>query len=235
MAKKQKEYSQEELDLDYDALDKEIEEKKKQEEADKFEDYDDDLIDDDLGAYNDFFEGGGTPAMEKHKDLLRELTDFNDEIRDKINYWLGKTWNHVTEKYEDNPAIQPIMNEKGAFWCISFLRNYSKKTNIITDIDGPDYKYIRIDIIEVLWEEFAPVCEMYGVSEENLKRVCVELEHASLLVLMGAGGGKYNKMLTQSTQRNENVNYVENNREMQQRNRGSMLNNIKRKLLGGGN
>jgi len=95
----------------------------------------DELFDDNLDmGYNDFLDNNSTAPMEKHKDLLMDLTDFDPELRDKVNYLLGRVWDSDQEKYVQDKNLKPLMTEELAVWAVSFLRNYSKKTNIITHI-----------------------------------------------------------------------------------------------------
>ena len=96
---------------------------------------DNELFSDDLDmGYNDFLDNNSAAPMDKHKDLLMDLTDFDPELRDKVNYWLGRVWDSDQEKYVQDKNLKPLMTEELAVWAVSFLRNYSKKTNIITHI-----------------------------------------------------------------------------------------------------
>ncbi len=73
------------------------------------DDYDDEPVDDsaDPNRYNEqpddefdnfddygdeFDDIGGLPPMEKHADLLKELTNFAPYLKDTVNGWLGLSW-----------------------------------------------------------------------------------------------------------------------------------------------
>lgn len=169
--------------------------------------------DDFMDSYNDNYDfgyndlmGGGMPVMEKHNDLLKELTNFNKYIRDKINGWLGIFWDSEENKYVRDPKISPIMNKKCATWCVDYLKTYTRDNNIITHIGKSEYVNLNEDIIEVLWLNIGTRAEEFGIRNNgDILRICVEMEHAALLVLMGAGDGKYNKLLGTVTNRSESV------------------------------
>ncbi len=154
---------------------------------------DSNLFNDSLG-YDDFGAQEQSP-MDKHSNLLKNLTDFAPYLKDSVNGWLGLTWNAEHEKYETNPEITPIMNEAGAAWSISFLKTYARSNNIITNIGKEEYKYIMYDIIDTIWLNLGTRPELGVLNDGDLIRVCTELEHAAALILMGAGDGKYNQFL----------------------------------------
>ena len=194
--------------------------------------------DDDLGDY-----GGGdiSTPMEKHSDLLKQLTNFGPFIKDKINGWLGLTWDAQTEKWINDSDVEPIMNKKCAAWCIDYLKTYTRDNNIITNIGKDEYSNIVDDIIEVVWLGIGTRMEDFEIHEPgDLYRVCVELQHAAELVLMGAGGGKYNELLSTATSRHETVNLSDNggggggggSYGMPQRKKEGMIGKIK-KWVGG--
>lgn len=172
------------------------------EEEDSNKDYD---MESDL--LSDFDYGNETQIpMQKHNDLLKSLTNFDPFLRETFNNWLGLTWNEQTERYEKNKLINPIMNLRGAAWCLGFLKTYTRSNNIITNINHDDYKTIMGEIIEVVWLNLGTRKSLGIKSTGDLLRVCNELEHASALALMGAGDGKYNKFLGTTITRHENIN-----------------------------
>ena len=144
--------------------------------------------------------------MAKHKDLLKELTDFAPYLKDKFNGWLGIIWDAEKERYVKNPYLKPVMNMQCAFWLIDWLKTYARDNNIITDIDYTDYNFMKKDIIDVLWLNVGTRDEEFGILEEgDILRICVEMEHAAALVLMGAGDGKYTKFLQGANYFNHNL------------------------------
>lgn len=159
---------------------------------------------DEESSFNDNFEDGfddpdmdGIAPIEKHQDLLKELTSFDDYIREKINGWLGLVWSETESKWVRNPHVEPIMNERCAAWCVDYLKTYARKNNIITNISQEEYKFIVTDMIDVLWLNIGPRADIdFGITNNgDILRVCTEMQHAAELVLMGAGGGKYNEFL----------------------------------------
>jgi len=182
----------------------------KQDLEDQPLDYNDNnqLFNEDLNDNMYFGDGGGySPPMDKHNDLLKELTNFSPFLKQTINNWLGVHWNESEEKYIPNPNIIPIMNLNGASWCVGRLQIYTRSNNIITDISSDDYRFINEDIIEEMWINIGTKSEEFGIyNEGDILRVCNEMIHASTLVLMGAGDGRYNKFLGTTITRHENVN-----------------------------
>ena len=175
------------------------------------DDYDDEPVDDtteqngfdeefdDLDEYGDDFDGiGGMPPMEKHADLLKDLTNFAPYLKDTVNGWLGLSWDENAGKYVPSEYIKPIMNRHCAAWCVSLLKTYARGNNIITDVHSQAYKDMLGDIIENIWLNVGTRADLdFGIkSDGDILRICNELEHASALVLMGAGDGRYNKFLS---------------------------------------
>lgn len=204
MAKrKKKEVIEEDFD---DGLDEEPEDEITETDAALDESFDDNL-NDNLGLMDDWGMGTQMP-MEKHSDLLKELTNFNKFMNDKVNGWLGFRWDEEAKIYIDDPDIEAIMNKKCAMWCIDFLKTYTRGNNILTHINENAYNNIVQDIIDVVWLDIGTRPEDFDLhNDADLHKVCVELEHAAELVLMGAGDGKYTQFLSQSTQRVENLSF----------------------------
>ena len=172
----------------------------------------DDFLDDDIEDnresnnedLNDEHYMGGDMPMERHSDLLKDLTDFDNYIKEIINGWLGKYFNIQSGKWENNPNSKPIMNEQCAVWCVTFLKTYTRKNNIITHINKNNYINIMSDVIEVLWLNIGGREQEFEIkSTGDILRICTELEHAISLVLMGAGDGKYGDLLMGTYQQAE--------------------------------
>lgn len=190
---------------------------------------DDGLVDAEWGI-----DAGQTP-LEKHSDLLKELTDFDPFLRDLVNGWLGRVWNEETKKTFIDPDLEPIMNAKGAGWCVSFLKTYARKNNIITTIGENSYKYLIHDVIDTVGINIGTRSKEFGIKKDgDIIRICTELEHTCQLVLMGAGQGNYNKMLGTVTQVTEHVSRMEGDHPMARQSRGQQqappgfMNTVKR-------
>jgi len=192
---------------------------------------DDDLFNDDDDLMFDDFSDNSSPTMKKQGDLLKELTNFSPFIKDKINGWLGLRWSEEKNSYVPDPFIDPIMNPKCAAWCIDYLKTYTRENNIITNIGKQEYKYLVRDIIDVVWTDIGCRAEYFGITDNgDLHRICVELQHAAELILMGAGDGKYNQFLSSSTSRHETVNLSQADRMQQQAYSGQVKTNILQKI-----
>jgi len=172
----------------------------------------DDDFDIDSGFSDDFSDVGGGPApMDKHKDLLRDLTNFSPFLKELFYHWLGMSFDRKKQEYVADPALDPMINMRGAMWCIGFLKVYARSNNIITDINEKGYKDIMVKVIKVIWLNLTTRMEEFEIKNGgDLQTIAVQLEHATSLVLMGAGDGKYSKMLTQTVSRSENVSYNPN-------------------------
>jgi len=165
----------------------------------------DDLFGEDLG-YGDFGGGDSYKPMEKHNDLLKELTNFDTFIKETANGWLGLTWNGEKGAYVSDIHIKPMMNTTGTAWCVSLIKNYARNNNIITNLNKDEYNIIIGDIVEETWYNISSRAEDFGIRHDgDILRICNDIEHVARLVLTGAGDGKYNKLLTETTNRNESV------------------------------
>ena len=85
---------------------------------DELEPLDDDLdpLNDPLGDDmfgDDFYGMGGQSPLDKHKDLLKDLTNFAPYLKDTVNNWLGLTWDEEKGKYMPSQYIKPIMSIQG--------------------------------------------------------------------------------------------------------------------------
>lgn len=194
----------------------------------------DDGPDDDFGDY--YSDMSSPTSMQKYNDLLKELTDFNPIVKDTINGWLGLTWNEETRKYEQNNLLEPIMNMKGAMWCATNLKTYLRKTNFLTNISEEEYKWLYWDINRVVWIDFVTRDDFGVKNNQDYHRIGIELVHSAILLLTGAGGGKYTQFLGSSTMRNEHVNIGQSPQTMAlvpQKKRVGLLGMAKRMLIGG--
>ncbi len=195
---------------------------------------DDDLFNDNYN--DDFFGETATPPIEKHKDLLKDLTNFSPYLKDIFNNWLGLLWDEEQSKYVKNKLVKPVMSLKGAVWCLGLLKTYARGNNIITDISKEDYKNMMSDVIESIWLNLGTRKDLGVKREGDLIEVANQLEHAAALALMGAGDGKYNKFLGTT------YSHSSTDRPMQgmgggvninlERRRGGVINRIKRSILG---
>jgi len=202
-------------------------------DEDEFEDDEDDYLGDDLG--DDFYGDGGQPPIDKHPDLLKNLTNFDPYLRDTFNNWLGLTWDEEKEKFVKNDLLTPIMNTQGGAWCLGLLKTYTRGNNIITDIGSDEFKNFMMDHIEAIWLNLG-TREDLGITEDgDLIRVANEMEHAAALVLMGAGDGKYNKMLGTTYSHHTSGNVLPNQHnpnQVQVGNKPNTIQRIKRLLVG---
>ena len=187
---------------------------------------------DDFNSYDGFGEGGSNP-INKHSDLLKELTNFDPAILERIKNWLGLEWDDKIKDYK--PTHSAIINEKGARWAIGVLKTYMARTNIITNISQKEFNNLQKDIIKIAWLIF-PTRDDFGVkSNSDWYRLCTELDNSAFLVLAGAGDGKYTKFLGESVSRHETVN-LSPERRMQnnsmQNSKPGMIDNVKSFFLG---
>lgn len=219
MSKKNKLDIEEDLDIDENLDDTSLE--------------DDDLFNDDIN--DDFFGEGATPPVIKHKDLLKDLTNFAPYLKDTFNNWLGLLWDEEQGKYIKSPLVKPVMNLNGAVWCGGLLKTYARGNNIITDISKEDYKSMMGDVIESIWLNLGTRTDLGVKTEGDLIEVANQLEHATALALMGAGDGKYNKFLgttfshTSTDRQIPGTGGVNINIAKQ---RGGIINKIKRSIMG---
>lgn len=181
------------------------------EDLDEEEDLEDDLLGDDLG--DDFLDDTeSNPPLEKHKDLLKLLTDFAPFLKNTVNNWLGVQWDEEKKEFVKCKDVTPVMNIQGAAWAIGRIQTYARENNIITDISKDDYMFLQEDIIEEFWLNIGTRAKEFGIKKEgDILRVCNEMIHSAMLVLMGAGDGRYNKFLGTTITQTHNITDNPNN------------------------
>ena len=175
--------------------------------------------------------GESQSPIGRHSDLLKELTNFDPSIKERIKNWLGLEWNSEINDYKQTQNA--IINEKGARWAIGVLKTYMARTNIITNINQKEFNNLQQDIIKISWLIF-PTRDDFGVkSNADWYRLCTELDNSAFLVLAGAGDGKYTKFLGESVSRHETVNLSpERRNNPQQPGKPGVLDGVKNFLLG---
>lgn len=190
---------------------------------------------------DDFYSPSGSSPIDKHKDLLKDLTNFDSYLKDIFHHWLGITWDDSQEAYVRDPKSKPILSVEGARFCVNFLKTYTRQNNIITHIGMNEYNNMVSDIINVLWYNLGTRKELGFqnklITQGDLLTICSTLQHAAELVLMGAGDGKYNKWLstTYSHHTTGSLNpqmQGQNFQEPQPLKKQSFMSNLKKALIG---
>jgi len=180
---------------------------------DKKDSLDDNSLDDfDLeDSYSSY--GDGLSTIDKHNDLLKELTEFDEYLKIKVTEWLGLIWSEKKKKYVLDKTVEPIMNLSGARWCINFLRPYCRKNNIITVLDKEGYYDMMDDISDTAIINVGTRMSEFGIkSMAEAITIWNQLIHSAELVLIGAAGSKnYQSMLTTTISRNENMSLSNSN------------------------
>jgi hypothetical protein len=190
----------------------------------------DDFLDD---LDNDDFDFGGSdslPPIEKHSQLLKELTDFSPYLKETLNNWLGISWNEEEKRYKKNPYLKPMLSVQGAVWCISFLKTYVRNNNILTHISQEEYQNLLVDAVDTIFLNLGTRKELGIQSNGDLIRVCNEMLASISLILMGAGDGKYSKVFNTVYQHNVNENMRDktNNDNKNYPNNNSIMDRIRR-------
>jgi hypothetical protein len=172
------------------------------------EDLNDGSFDTDI-PFNDF--GGiddSQTTMQKYGDLLKELTNFDTYLKDMLADWLGVEWDSKQQKWVPDEDAEERINKKGVKAILSFLKIYARKNNIITNVSEEEFRWIHQDLINETYTIFPCSAEYYGIKrEEDLMVLCHQVYSSALLVMFGAGDGKYTTFLGQTTMRHENVSY----------------------------
>lgn len=224
MPRKKKKETEEEV-FNFDGEGAEIMEK------DDDKDNDADIDTDFSDLYGSDFIGDGDSennTLNKHQDLLKELTSFSSYIKQVVNNWLGLVWNEEEEKYMRDADLEPVLNKRGASWCIGLLKTYTRSNNIITNISQDHYNFIMEDIIDTVWMNLGTRDKLGVKNDGDLKRICVELEHASALILMGAGDGKYNRLLSTTVNRTETLSLGREGQKTSNEEQQSFLTTLKK-------
>jgi len=204
----------------------------------KDEDIDFDNLDNDYNdnygglPFDDFSDfGGNNSPINKHSDLLKELTNFDPIIQRRIRNWLGLEWDENIKDYKQKQSA--IINEKGARWVIGCLETYQAKTNIITNLAREEYMSIKLEIADLAWLIFPTKFDEFDIKDTaDQWRLSNELQHSAFLVLAGTGDGKYTKFLGETHTVHENINMQPNNNQNNNNNNGNFFENFKNKMLG---
>jgi hypothetical protein len=144
---------------------------------------------------------------EKHNDLFRDLTNFDPFLKKQIAEWLGMYWSEAEGKYLRDTNVEPVMNIHGARWCVNCLRTYARNNNLITQLDKKTYNELYLDIVETVYLNIGTRTKEFGIRKlGDIKLVCEQVLHSSVLILIGAGGtNNYKDMFTKTTSRSESV------------------------------
>ncbi len=196
--------------------------------------------DDDLdldGIDTSFDDDNSTPPMEKHKDLLLKLTDFDPYLKTQIMEWLGMYFDDTKGGYVRDKNLKPMLNIQGARWGVNFLRIYTRDNNIITNFEREDYISIMKGVIKNAHYIPAVRREDFGLkNNSDILTFSSQLIDSVKLVLLGAGGNKnYSELLTKAVTRHENVNVTDNgnnNASIIRTNKKGVLNGLKNYLGG---
>lgn len=203
------------------------------------DDLDLDLNEDSANDFN-FNDWGGDynqSPSNKQAGLLKELTDLDPVLKNRVASWLGLVYDEDEQKYIKKRDA--IINEAGAEWAVGFLKTYMSKSNFITNISQEEFKNIQLDIIQVVWLVF-PTIDEFGIkSNADYYRLCTELDNSAFLILAGAGDGKYTKFFGDSVQRTEHINLspgsmqtMQQMPQLYQAKKIGIIQSVKNKLLG---
>jgi len=117
------------------------------------------------------------------------------------------------------PGTEPDMNIKGVRWCIDLMRPYMRKNNIITELDREAYKGVMLEVYDLVYLGVGERAVDFEIKNDStFAKVCNQICHSILLILIGASGSKnYKQWLQESNQRTEHVqvNNDQNQQPMQ--------------------
>jgi len=165
-------------------------------------------LDLDLDLSNDLDFGGSEslPPIEKHSELLKGLTNFTPYLKETLNNWLGISWNEEEKRYKRHPLLEPMLSIQGAVWCMSYLKTFVRDNNIITHINKEDYQDLLLDAVDTILLNLGTRVELGISNNGDLIRVSNEMLASIQLILMGAGDGKYSKLMNTVYHHNTNTN-----------------------------
>jgi hypothetical protein len=123
--------------------------------------------------------------------LYEKLSDFDKYLKQLIMEWLGMYWNDNEQRYVRDKRVTPIMNIKGARWCITFLRTYARDNNILTRVGEKSFKFLMQDVVKTAWLNIGTRAREFNIKNNgDILAVCNQLIHTTELVLIGALGNK---------------------------------------------
>ena len=165
----------------------------------EYSDYDNFDSDIDNYGYDEYQE------EQQHDALYGKLTDFNPYLTQLIMEWLGMYYDSNKQEYVRDPAVKPIMNIKGARWCVTFLRTYARNNNIMTRVGDKAFMYMMQDVVRTLWLNIGTRAEEFNIQNNgDIMAVCNQMIHTTELVLCGAVGNRtYSDTISGSYRFNE--------------------------------
>lgn len=191
-------------------------------------------LNNDFMSDNSFFGDDYNPTK-KNDELLKILTNFDPIIKNSVNSWIGKVWDEEKKQYVYSQELDRKMNEKGAAYYAGYVSTYAKQTNIITNLDDSQSRFIQKEIIEGVFLSMAEKMEDFEIkSSADMIVLANEIIHTAFLVLYGAEAGKYSKLLSETTTRHENISQVNPSYNYpQNKNKTGFFSNLRKGLLGG--
>jgi len=166
----------------------------------------------DLDDFGDFAGGGASP-LDKHNDLLKDLTNFEPFLKKLTIEWLGLVWDEESSKYVKHPELSPIMNKKGVSWSINYIRTYARDNNILSALREHEYYNIMENIIETIYLNLGTRSKEFGIKTDgDIIKVCNQIHDTAVLILSGAGrSSNYRDFLGTTVSRSESVSLRNDN------------------------
>jgi len=174
-------------------------------------------------------------SSKRNDELFKTLTNFEPVLRDTVNSWVGNVWDDNLKKYVPSGILDRKINEKGAAYYIGFIRTYAKSTNILTNLDQSQSRYIQKEIIDAIFLSMAEKSEEFEIkTSADIIILGNEIIHTAFLVLYGAEAGKYGEIISKTTTRHENISQVNPNYSVpQQKNKKGFFSNLRNGIFGG--
>jgi len=140
--------------------------------------------------------GADISTMDKHDELLKNLTNFEPYLQDKFFQWSATYWDKDKRKLLKDDDFTPIMNIRGAKYFISYLQTYVRGNNVITVLDAKTYQNAMNDTLKTTVHAIAEHYETFQIhSSADQSRILDEMENSVALILSGSYAGQYNKFL----------------------------------------
>jgi len=137
------------------------------------------------------------PLAEGKTDFTRWLFSFREQVIDPLRH-IWRSEEFIEGKWHKNNDIQPLMNEQGIMWGISFIDSYLNISTIVTNLDDNDISFRMRHACRDIWNGLSYQHKKFGLDKINIPRISNEIESKIHFILKGAKDNGYRTFFTKT-------------------------------------
>jgi hypothetical protein len=137
------------------------------------------------------------PIAEGKSDFTKWLFSFKSQVIEPLRH----TWNG--EIYVDGrwkQISQPLMNDRGIMWCISYIDSYLNPSTIVTNLDDNAICFRMRQACRDIWNGLSYQYKAFELEKVNISRIANEIESKVHFILLGAKDNGYRTFFTKTYQ-----------------------------------